>query len=182
MRKRIATEKDKAYIIKHRAEGATCYAIAKKMETDPELTSLYRTSVHRYAVPGARERYYATTKKYKSTEKGALMQLWSNMKHIRHKVEMTFEQFVNVWKEQKKERGYACPLGGGTIDFKITTHKEKHRSKRISPDRIDNTKEYTVENLWFVTTKKNLEKGRCTLDIMELTLEEVKRKVNEKKI
>ena len=182
MIKRKATEKDEAYITKRRAEGAVYRTIAEEITTSPELTSLSHTAVYKYLVPGAREKDIAAVKKYKNTEEGALVQMWSNMKHRGHKVEMTFEQFVNVWKEQKKERGYACPLGGGTIDFKITTNKEKHRSNRISPDRIDTTKEYTVENLWFVTTKKNTEKGSCTLRIMELTLEEVKRKLNEKKI
>jgi hypothetical protein len=176
MAKRIATEKDEAYIIRRRAEGATYRMIAKKMKADPELTSLSRTTVHKYVVPEARKQDYATKKKYLSTEQGALENIWGKMQYSGHKVEMTFEQFVNAWEEQKKKRGYACPLGGGTIDFKVTTHKEKHRSNRISPDRIDNTKEYTLPNLWFVTTKKNRDKGSCTLDIMELTLEEKKKR------
>ena len=176
MTERIATEKTKAHIIRRHAEGASYRTIAKELKADPELTSLHPTTVHRYAVPGARERSYANTKKYKSTEEGALMQMWANMKNSEHEVEMTFEQFVNAWEEQKKETGYACRLGGGTMDFKQTTHKERWHSNRISPDRIDNTKGYTLANLWFVTTKENLKKGGCTLRSMELSLEEKKKR------
>ena len=182
MSERIATKKDDAYMIKRRAEGATYLTIKKELKAAPELPSLSLTTVRLYLVPEIREREVTRMKKYHSTEEGALARLWASMKHSRYKVEMTFEQFVNVWKEQKKERGYACPLGGGTIDFKQTTQKERHHSNRISADRIDNTKGYTVENLWFVTTKENYKKSGCTLRIMELTLEEVKRKINEKKI
>jgi len=182
MTERITTKKDEAYMIKRHAEGASYYTIEKELKADSKLTSLSRTAVYIYVVPGARERSYANTKKYRGTEKGALVQMWRNMKQSGHKVEMTFEQFINTWKEQKKERGYACPLGGGTIDFKQTTKKERWRSNRISPDRIDPNKNYTLANLWFVTTKKNIEKSGCTLRTMELTLEKVKRKVNEKKI
>ena len=171
-----ATEKDEAYMIKRRAEGATYRIIAEEMTANPELTSLYRTSVYRYVVPGAREKDNAAKKKYYNTEKGALVQLWASMQHSEHKVEMTKEQFKNAWKKQKKETGYACRLEGGTMDFKITTQKERHHSNRISADRIDPNKNYTVENLWFVTTKKNIEKGRCTLRIMELNLEEKKKR------
>ena len=189
MAKRIATEKDEAYMNKSYAEGLTPWGIAKKMKANPELTSLSRRTVDRYLVAGVRERDDATKKKYHNTEKGALAQMWNNMKKRPWiKLEITKEQLDNAWKEQKKETGYACRLEGGTMDFKQTTQKgrfnatQRHHSNRISADRIDNTKGYTLANLWFVTAKKNIEKGRCTLRIMELILEEVKRKLNEKKI
>tara|TARA_R110002020_G_C15900954_1_gene740983 strand:- start:56 stop:601 length:546 start_codon:yes stop_codon:yes gene_type:complete len=173
---RKATEKDEAYMIKRHAEGASCYIIADEMTASPELTSLSHMTVYRYVVPGAWEKHTATKKKYRSTEEGALVDIWRHMRQSEYEVEMTFEQFVNAWEEQKKERGYACPLGGGTIHFKVTTHKEIFHSNRISPDRIDTTKEYTLANLWFVTTKQNLKKSGCTLDIMELTLKEKKKR------
>jgi len=188
MSKRKATEKDEAYMIKRRAEGAVYHTIAKEMTASPEFTSFHLGTVHRYLVPRGHEKNAAAAKKYKSTEEGALSQIWAKMQCSGHKVEMTREQFINAWKEQKKETGYACRLEGGTMDFKQTTQKgrfnatQRHHSNRISADRIDNTKGYTLANLWFVTAKKNIEKGSCTLRIMELILEEVKRKVNEKKI
>jgi len=176
MAKRIITEKDEAYMIKRRAEGASYHTIEKELKADPELTSLDHSTVHRHVVPGAREKHAAAVKKSKSTEKGALMQIWTHMKKSEYEVEMTKEQFVNAWEEQKKETGYACRLEGGTMDFKQTTNKERFYSNRISADRIDNTKGYTVENIWFVTTKENLKKGSCTLRIMELNLEEKKKR------
>ena len=176
MTERIATEKTKAHIIRRHAEGASCYIIADEMTASPELTSLSHMTVYRYVVPGAWEKHTATKKKYRSTEEGALVDIWRHMRQSEYEVEMTFEQFVNAWEEQKKERGFACRLEGGTMDFKITTNKERFYSNRISADRIDNTKGYTVENLWFVTVKQNLKKNCCTLRIMELTLEEKKKR------
>jgi hypothetical protein len=178
MTERKATEKDEAYMNKGYAEGLTPPTIAKKMKANPELTSLSRRTVDRYLVAGVRERDDATKKKYHNTEKGALAQMWNNMKKRPWiKLEITKEQLDNAWKEQKKETGYACRLEGGTMDFKQTTNKERFYSNRISADRIDNTKGYTVENIWFVTMKKNIEKSGCTLRSMELSLEE-KRKRN----
>ena len=63
MSKRIATEKDEAYMIKRRAEGASCYIIADETKADPELTSLSHTTVYRCLVPGEHEKHAAAKKK-----------------------------------------------------------------------------------------------------------------------
>ena len=98
MTERIATEKTKAHIIRRHAEGATYHTIEKELKADPELTSLDHSTVHRYVVPEARKQDYATKKKYRSTEQGALADIWAKMNQSGHKVEMTFEQFVNAWE------------------------------------------------------------------------------------
>ena len=160
MRERIATKKDEAYMIKRHAEGASYYTIEKELKADPELTSISKTAVHTYLVPGGHEKNAAAVKKSKSTEKGALVSMWGHMKQSEHKVEMTKEQFVNAWKDQKKKYGLKCPYTGQTMTF------ESCDPNIISPDRRRRLEGYKVNNIVFVPWKVNHEKGMCGHKLM----------------
>ena len=157
---RIATEKDEAYMIKRRAEGAFYRIIEKELKADPELTSLHYATVYRYLVPGARERDEVTVKKYRSTEEGTLVQMWNSMKKRGHKFEMTKEQLDNAWKDQKKKYGLKCPYTGQTMTFK------RCDPNKISPDRRRPLEGYKVDNIVFVPWKVNHEKGKCSHKLM----------------
>lgn len=99
-------------------------------------------------------KYYESTKKYQRTPKGVLNTIYRNQKTKQKrkgiKVNYTYEEFKNRYLKDKKylELYNNWVKSGYLSDYKP------------SFDRIDNTKDYSFNNLQIITWKENNLKGR----------------------
>ena len=99
-------------------------------------------------------KYYESSKKYQKTPKGVLNTIYRNQmtkqKRKGIKVNYTYEEFKNRYLKDKKylELYNNWVKSGYLSDYKP------------SFDRIDNTKDYSFNNLQIITWKENNLKGR----------------------
>lgn len=99
-------------------------------------------------------KYYKSTKKYQRTPKGVLNTIYRNQltKQTRKgiKVNYTYEEFKNRYLKDKK---YLELYNNWVKSGYLSNYKP-------SFDRIDNTKDYSFDNLQILTWKENNDKGR----------------------
>lgn len=118
-------------------------------------------------------KYYTALK-----NKEPLKHIYTHAKHsakVRNiDFEITYDEFLTLCKIYD-----CCPLTGVKLEY---THeregltKFERQSARASLDRINNDYCYSVKNCWIVSAKANIDKGQCTLDMMEATLAEAKKR------
>jgi hypothetical protein len=118
--------------------------------------------------------------KYRQTEKGHFGELYSSMKKRwtrskekpeKYRVSISYKEFFQIWKKQKKKFGKKCPVTNVKMTMKKGLGNNKQCPTNISPDRIDPTKGYTKENIRFVTANFNTRKGAITEEEMGRCLE-----------
>jgi len=116
--------------------------------------------------------------KYLSTEKGFMKAVYYQMGARKDdtntrgrfcKVELTVEEFFQLWENHKKKYGMICPYTGDVLEFK--RNSKGIRGSQVSVDRIDNTKEYSKENIVFCSSRANHMKGPITIEMMKKVLE-----------
>ena len=83
----------------------------------------------------------------------------------RHKVQVTQEQFFELWEEHKKQYGLHCCISKVPFTFirgrgRTTNHKDNNN---VSVDRLDNNMGYTTKNIIFVTYAFNDRKNSVTI-------------------
>lgn len=111
-------------------------------------------------------KYYENTKKYQKTPKGVLNTIYRNQltkqKRKGIKVNYTYEEFKNKYL---KNETYLKLYDNWVKNNYASDYKP-------SFDRIDNTKDYSFENLQIITWKENNEKGRkeCSKKVMQYDL------------
>ena len=113
---------------------------------------------------------------YRQTEKGHIGELYSGIKKrcARDKKELGIkspEELMFCWEKQKKKFGLYCPVTNVKMTMKKGLGNNKQCPTNISPDRLDNDKGYTKENIRFVTANFNTRKGAITMEEMERCLE-----------
>ena len=119
--------------------------------------------------------------KYRQTEEGHFKELYSSMKkHCRRdRKELGIKspkELILCWEEQKKISGWYCPVTKDEkgLPVEMTMIKGLGNNKQcptnISPDRLDNDKGYTKENIWFVTASFNTRKGAMKIKEMKETI------------
>ena len=135
--------------------------------------------------------------KYLATEKGYFIEKYNNIvsKYIRYKrhgkrdyrrtpfteeelklyqINLTHEEFFNLWKKQKEIYGMLCPVTGVEMTRVRNAGNKKKKSicpSNISVDRLDNSKGYTAENIIFVTADFNARKNAIYLNECKRVLE-----------
>jgi len=93
------------------------------------------------------------------------------------------EEFIELWKQHKKDRGYTCHLTGVEIYCKVKKQIRDNSSKNmmghlnaVSVDRLDPNLGYTKENTIFISNKVNKDKGGVTKELCEAILKVFKEK------
>ena len=98
-----------------------------------------------------------------STEKPYFRKLFNKMKKSHRKIEFkSFEEFLEHWHQQKAIYGMKCPITGDTMTMtnkNIKNNKGGRTPTNISPDRLLSSKDYTKQNILFVTAEFNMTKG-----------------------
>jgi len=116
---------------------------------------------------------------YRQTEKGHFGELYSSIKKRwrrnkekleKYRVSISYEEFVQIWKKQKKKFDMKCPVTNVEMTMIKGLGNNKQCPTNISPDRYDNNKGYTMDNVWFVTASFNTEKGAMKIEHMEKTI------------
>jgi hypothetical protein len=87
------------------------------------------------------------------------------------------EEFIELWEQHKKDRGYTCHLTGINIfcrvkrdvDDKTLTNMTGF-SNAVSVDRLDPNVGYTKENIIFISNEANKNKNAVTKELCEAIL------------
>lgn len=108
--------------------------------------------------------------KYKETETGYFKELFLSARKSRHGCEIkSYEEFIDIWKEQQKTYGTKCPY----LNIEMTKLKGLNQKTRvsgggkkcktnISKDRIDSNLPYSRRNLMFCSWEANNMKCNIT--------------------
>jgi hypothetical protein len=90
---------------------------------------------------------------------------------------VTKEEFIELWEQHKKDRGYTCHLTGIDIFCKVkrtTDDKDFINmtgfSNAVSVDRLDPNVGYTKENIIFIGNEANKNKNAVTKELCEAIL------------
>ena len=127
---------------------------------------------------------------YLNTEHGFMMNLYNSIKKKvngrrykhsseeqkdKHRCYVTYEEFMNIWEEHKKEIGFHCRL----TNIKMVCLRAKGGkgvryygySNGVSVDRLDPNIGYTKENIIFVSNEANKIKSSVTKNMCIKILE-----------
>ena len=134
-----------------------------------------------YCIPCHTKQTQSDIKKRISTKKGFLDYVYKrlvskrNSKKIKelpekeqekYNVDLTFEEFVEMWEAHEKKYGFHCMLSGQKIVFIKSENgvggPGGSYSNTMSPDRLDPNRCYTKQNLIFVANEVNLRKKDVT--------------------
>ena len=113
------------------------------------------------------------------TEEGFLRRRYNNIlqahKHFKgdkkraHQCYFTFEEFLAAWEKHKSI--YGMRSAWGPHHLPITTIYEGRgggqkgqKGSNLSPDRLDSSKPYTIQNLIFIRNDENLRKKDTTYE------------------
>ena len=92
-----------------------------------------------------------------------ILQPSASEKHGRRKCTLTIDEFMNVWQEQFEKLGLRCPKTGQTMTY---TRGDGKVLTNISPDRINNEKDYEDGNVQFVCYIYNTMKNKYSEKIL----------------
>ena len=150
----------------------------KKCPKCGEVKSLTIFSKDKYAKSG----YHADCKncvsegitQYRNTEIGFLKMRYDSMngRHDNRKSRrlLTFDKFVAAWEKHKSIYGMRSAWGPRHLPMTMTYlgRRGKKGRKRIksnmSPDRLDSSKPYTIQNLIFIRGDENSRKKNTTYE------------------
>ena len=126
-----------------------------------------------------KEKYREYERKNRSKERGFLKKQFSNIRRrakikpdVKHQCHFTYEEFDNAFQKHKERHGMKSAWGPPHLE--ITTihqlreglgHGCKNRGltqtslgSNLSPDRLDSSKPYTIQNLIFIRADENSRK------------------------
>ena len=123
-----------------------------------------------------KEKYREYERKNRSKERGFLKKLFSNIqrrarvhKDEKHQCHFTYEEFDNAFQKHKERHGMKSAWGPPHLEI-TTIHQLreglgkgcKNRGltqttlgSNVSPDRLDSSKPYTIQNLIFIRADEN---------------------------
>ena len=132
-----------------------------------------------------KERYREYERKNRSKERGFLKKQFSNIqrrakvkKDEKHQCHFTYEEFDNAFQKHKERYGMRSAWGPPHLEV-TTTHQLreglgkgcKNRGltqttlgSNVSPDRLDSSKPYTIQNLIFIRADENTRKKDTTYE------------------
>ena len=107
--------------------------------------------------------------KYYATEDGFMKKLFASLndrkvstkRNIGHSVDLSREEFLELWQEYKKKHGMFCFYTGVSLDF----IKSPYRGNQVSVDRLDNSKGYSKNNIVFCSARANFEKHSVSINM-----------------
>ena len=129
------------------------------------------------------EKYRGYGRKSKSTEKGFLKNKYANiqrrareLKDEKHQCHFTYEEFDNAFQKHKERHGMKSAWGPPHLEItrinQLRAGLGKGCKKRgliqtrlksqLSPDRLDSSKPYTIQNLIFIRADENSRKKDTT--------------------
>ena len=123
-----------------------------------------------YEKPEIKEQDRQNKIKRRTTEKGFLRWKYSDIlergkKDPRHKCYFTFDEFVAAWEKHKNIYGKRSCWGPPYLEItmiydpKVKNGEKKRRHPgNLSPDRLDSSRPYTIQNLIFLRNDENARK------------------------
>ena len=131
-----------------------------------------------------KERTKQTTKKYKQSELGYFKEMYYGVRKSKHgNAFASFEEFYQVWTDQKKKWGTKCPYKGYEMTRIKGVNKDGKGRKctptNISKDRILTNLPYSRENLMFISWEANDEKGNMGYETAKKYIQFVEERFNE---
>jgi hypothetical protein len=122
--------------------------------------------------------------KYKESEIGYFKEMYYGIRRSKHgNAFASFEEFFQVWTEQKKKWGTKCPYKGYEMTRIRGVNKNglgrKSTPTNISKDRILTNLPYSKENLMFISWEANNEKGNMGYETAKKYIQFVKERLNE---
>ena len=123
-----------------------------------------------HARPEVKERDKQWKKKRRSTEEGFLRWKYSDVlerakKDPKYKCCFTFDEFVAAWEKHKSIYGkrsyWGSPYLEITMIYDPRVNKGGKKSRHhgnLSPDRLDSSRPYTIQNLIFIRVDENSRK------------------------
>ena len=109
--------------------------------------------------------------KYRNTEKGYLKMRYNslNSEQRKSKCYFTFDEFVAAWEKHKSIYGMRSAWGPHHLPITMIYRGrsggqkgEKNCGSNLSPDRLDSSKPYTIQNLIFIRNDENSRKKDTT--------------------
>ena len=89
----------------------------------------------------------------------------------RSKCHFTFEEFLAAWEKHKSIYGMRSAWGPHHLPITMIYQGrgegqkgQKNRGSNLSPDRLDSSKPYTIQNLIFIRNDENLRKKDTTYE------------------
>ncbi len=105
-----------------------------------------------------KDKIYARRKvRYRTSLEHVIKHIIQNCKQ-RHNVDITYEDVLQLYTAQEGR----CALTGDSM--LIYCNKSRTRSDKISIDRIDNDKGYSLDNIQLVTAKVNMARGVMSIE------------------
>ena len=120
----------------------------------------------RWEKPGTKEQALQHQIKRWNTEKGFLQWKYTSIlqrakRGPKHECYFTFDEFVAAWEKHKSIYGkrscWGPPYREITMiyDPKVRSEWKNHHPGNLSPDRLDSSKPYTIQNLIFIRSDEN---------------------------
>ena len=125
-------------------------------------------------------------KKLWNTEIGFLAWKYSGIKYrekkcndMSHRCWFTFEEFLAAWEKHKSIYGRRSAWGPHHLPITMIylgtkENNNKRTGSNLSPDRLDSSKPYTIQNLIFIRNDENIRKKDTTYEdcFAQITLHE----------
>ena len=125
--------------------------------------------------------------KYLNSEKGFIRSLFGSTKKQAQrrniKFELTWEEWLAHWVEQKEKYGWQCPYTNVTMTTikgaNIGKNKRTTTDTNVSADRINPKMGYNKLNLIFCTWQANNWKKKITLDMCQAVIDIYKERMDK---
>ena len=125
--------------------------------------------------------------KYLNSERGFLRSLFSSTRKQaakrKLKFDLTWEEWVKQWFEQKNKYGWKCPYTNVTMTtlrgFNVGKNKRTTSDTNLSADRINPKMGYNKLNLIFCTWQANNWKKKITIDMCQAVIDIYKERMDK---